>query len=228
MLAPPETYAEEAAFFLDFFTQHLGRKPRSLLELGSGVGGHATHWGALDELVLLDASEAMLAVSRGLNPSRRHVCADLRHARLDQQFESVLLHDAVMYLTSEEALVEAAHTLAAHLAPGGVALIVPDLVAETFEEGHTAGGGALADGRAARMLEWRWDPDPADGTFQTEMSFLLRDAEGRVEALHEAHTMGLFPRRAFVRALLAAGLDPVPMPMIGGDELFECFMAVKP
>lgn len=227
MLAPPDSYAEEAGFLLDLLTHPLGRKPRSLLELGSGVGGHATHWD-LETVVLLDSSQAMLDVSRGLNPAREHICADLRHARLDRQFEAVLLHDAVMYLTSEADLLAAVHTLAAHLAPGGVALIVPDLVAETFAEGHTAGGGALPDGRAARMLEWRWDPDSADGTFQTEMSFLLRDAEGRVEALHETHTMGLFPRRAFVRAFRSAGLDPVPMPMIEGDEPFECFMAVKP
>ncbi len=227
VLAPPESYADEAALLLHLLSHGLGREPGSLLELGSGVGGHATHWPAALDLTLLDQSEAMLAVSRALNPGRAHVQADLREVRLGRVFDAVLLHDAVMYLTDEADLQAAFATIAAHLAPGGVALVVPDHVAESFVEGVSAGGGEAADGRAARLLEWRWDPDPSDQTTRTEMSFLLRDPGGAVRAHHETHTMGLFPRRAFVRGLRAAGLEPVPIPMLDTETPYECFLAVR-
>jgi hypothetical protein len=62
----------------------------------------------------------------------------------------VFVHDAIMYMTTEDDLRAALRTVAAHLAPGGVALVAPDATAETFREATEHGGGEDTGGRMAR------------------------------------------------------------------------------
>ena len=114
-LSPPEEYVEEAAYALDLLADAAGGAVTSLLELGCG-GGHLASWFPSDlEAVLIDRSEAMLGVSRQHNPAREHVQADMRTVRLERRFDAVLLHDAVMYLNTEEDLRAALTTVATHL-----------------------------------------------------------------------------------------------------------------
>ena len=84
-------------------------------------------------------------------------------------------------------------------------MLVPDDVAESFEQRTDHGGSDAADGRAARYLEWSWDPDPADTWTITNYTFVLREANGSVETAHETHRLGLFPRDTWLRLLTDAG-----------------------
>ena len=59
-----------------------------------------------------------------------------------------------------------------------------------------------------RYLEWTWDPDPTDTWIQTEYAFLLRDADGSVQVVHEAHRTGLFSRDRWLQLLVDAGFQP--------------------
>jgi hypothetical protein len=221
VLSPPETYDEECEVYLDLLD-----RPASLLELGSGGGHLASHIGGEVEVVLMDRSQPMLSASERLNPHREHVCGDMRTLRLGRSFQAVLLHDAVMYLTSREALFAAFATAAAHLEPGGLFLVLPDDVAETFEEATITGGGDDGE-RSARMMEWQWDPDPSDDTIQVEFSFLLRQG-GQVRAVHESHTFGLFDRATFWQGLREAGFEPAePDPLLAAQSLPEVFLARK-
>jgi hypothetical protein len=56
-----------------------------------------------------------------------------------------------------------------------------------------------------RYLEWAWDPDPADTWILTEYAFLLRDAAGSVQAVHETHRTALFSRDVWLRLLASTG-----------------------
>jgi SAM-dependent methyltransferase len=222
ILSPPADYAEEAQVYL----QLLGGRIDSLLELGSGGGHLASQMPSDLDITLVDRAPDMLTVSRALNPGRTHVQADFRDVRLDRTFDAVLLHDAVMYLTDRESLARAFATAAAHLEPGGRFLVLPDVVREDFEEVSVAGGGEEGD-RAARMLEWHWDPDPTDDTYVVEFSYLLRDGR-TVRSIHETHTMGLYSRATYERALVDAGLR-----LIEADPLLmaQCncaFLAERP
>ena len=78
LLSPPEDYAEEASWYLHLLQESLDRPLGSMLELGSGGGHLASHVHPAVELVLLDLSPEMLAVSQALNPKREHVRADMR------------------------------------------------------------------------------------------------------------------------------------------------------
>lgn len=212
LLSDPEDYRAEARLVLDLFSHVLGQPPASMLELGSGGGHLSCHLPAALEVVLLDLSPTMLEVSRQRNPGRVHVLADMRLADLGRRFDAVLLHDAAMYLLEAEDLARACQVAAAHLRPGGVFLMLPDLVAETFEEGTVSGGGEAADGRAARLTEWVWDPVPDDGRYRVDMSLLLREADGTMRAVHDVHEMALRSLAQWWAGVRAAGLVPVEAP----------------
>jgi hypothetical protein len=147
----------------------------------------------------------MLAVSRRLNPGCEHVQADMRTARLGRDFDAVFVHDAVDYMTTEADLRLVIGTAFAHCRPGGIAVFVPDHITENFEAGTGYGGIDGADGRAARYLDWAYDPDPADTWTLTQYVFLLRDASGAVQVVHETHRLGLFSRATWLRLLGEAG-----------------------
>jgi SAM-dependent methyltransferase len=131
----------------------------------------------------------------------------MRTIRLGRQFDVVLIHDAIMYLTDEPSLRAALENAARHTRPGGVMVLLPDCVAETFESSTSQGGEDAPDGRGLRYLDWSWDPDPTDTKFETVYAFLLRDAGGEVRAELDRHTLGLFPRATWVKLLEDNGLS---------------------
>ncbi len=224
-LANRDSHPAEAAHLQALADQALGCRVESLLEIGCGGGGIAAHFDDDREVVLCDLSAEMLEVCRGHNPGRTCVQGDMRTLRLDRTFDAVLLHDAVMYLTSEADLQATMHTAAAHLNPGGVFLVVPDVLKEGFTERAVSGGTVGYPG--LQLLEWHWDPDPSDETYQLDINILLRTEAGTMEAIHETHTLGLFSAETFVRCLMNAGLKPVSELIWDETLLPEVFAARK-
>lgn len=211
LLTPPEDYAAEAEFYLGLFRDACVRPPRTLLDLGCGGGHNAAHLKSHLVPTLVDLSPTMLDLSRALNPACEHIEGDMRTLRLGRQFDCVLIHDAVGYMTSREDLARAVETAFVHCAPGGAALFQPDFVRETFAPGTETGGTDRA-GRGMRYLEWRWDPDPADDTYLVDMAYLLRGEGGGIEVAHDRHLMGLFPRATWLEVIAAAGFEPRAVP----------------
>ncbi|MEQ1569744.1 MAG: class I SAM-dependent methyltransferase [Myxococcota bacterium] len=203
VLSPPEDYAGEAA---ELGSRLRERRPRArtLLELGSGGGHLASHLRGAFDCTLTDRSPAMLEVSRRLNPGCAHHPGDLRTLRLDHTFDLVLAHDAIDYMTTEDDLRAAFATARHHLAPGGLALFVPDHVAEAYEPGTDVSGSDAPDGRSARLFEWSLPPGP-DGTVDVHYLFALREPDGAVHTEAERHVIGLFPRHTWERLLAEAG-----------------------
>lgn len=206
LISPPEEYAEEAEYTATLLNS-ASITVRNVLELGSGGGHNAVHLKAHFAMTLVDLSEQMLEVSRLLNPDCEHHQGDMRTLRLDRSFDAVFVHDAVDYMTSEQDLRQAIRVAYLHCRPGGVALFVPDYIAETFEENNDHGGTDGADGRGVRFLDWTWDPDPVDSLVMTEYAFLLRNVDGSVRVVHESHCAGVFARDVWLRLLAEAGFD---------------------
>ncbi len=152
LFTAPDEYREEADFYARVLRESCAREPRTVLELGSGGGNNASHMKERFDMTLVDLSPAMLDVSRSINPECEHLEGDMRTIRLSRTFDAVFVHDAVSYLLTAEELSAAISTAFEHLAPGGVALFVPDEVLETFEPrthhgGHDgAGPGASVPG----------------------------------------------------------------------------------
>jgi len=224
LLSAPEDYAPEAACYREVLIAACDAPPRSLLELGSGGGNNASHLRQWFALTLVDRSPQMLEVSRTLNPQCEHIRGDMRTVRLGREFDAVLVHDAVMYLTTRSQLWAAMRTAFLHCRPGGAALFTPDFVRETFKPG-TDHGGNDRDGRGFRYLEWTLDPDPKDATYEVRYAFLLKQRNGIVRGARETHLLGLFPRRTWLELLVKAGFTPS---VIRDGFGRDCFVGRKP
>ena len=207
LFSPPLHYAEE----VDDFLRRLAPLPppgtTTMLELGSGGGSFASHLKGQFTLTLTDISEGMLAESRAVNPEAEHIAGDMRTLRLNREFDYVLVHDAVCYMTTVDDLQAAIATAAMHCKRCGTVIVLPDYVTETFTPGTDDGGEDSPDGRGFRYLEWRWDPDTHDSTYIVDYAFLLRDANGEVRVVHDRHIEGLFPRATWLKLFDAAGLS---------------------
>jgi trans-aconitate methyltransferase len=206
LLSPPAHYVEEAADLLS----RLGPLPDSprptLLELGAGGGSLAFHLKRHFHMPLTDRSPQMQAVSRKVNPECEHILGDMQSLRLDRRFDSVLIHDAIMYATEPAAVQAALATAAIHCRIGGTVIVLPDFVRETFTPGTDHGGEDGPDGRSLRYLDWTWDPDPSDDTYLVDYAFLLRETDGSITMVHDRHQEGLFPRACWLEWFREAGL----------------------
>jgi SAM-dependent methyltransferase len=227
LLTAPHEYAEEAERYRRLLVDGAQRPVREVLELGSGGGNNASHLKGHFAMTLTDLSEDMLAVSRELNPECEHLQGDMRTLRLDRNFDGVFAHDAVSYMTTRGDLRAAVETAFVHLRPGGVALFVPDHFRETFRSA-TEYGGHDGDGRAARYLEWDWDPDPSGEIFVADFAYLLREGD-RLRVEQDHHVCGLFSRDVWLQTFEDVGFRA--RAVATGEEGpvgQEAFVAVRP
>jgi SAM-dependent methyltransferase len=206
LVSSPADYAEEVESFLSMMDIPASGRP-TLLELGSGGGNLASHLKAHVQATLSDLSPAMLEVSRQLNPELEHVQGDMRSLRLGRLFDIVLIHDAIMYCTSEADLAAAIGTAADHCRPGGTVIVAPDTVRETYAPETSCGGEDGPDGKALRYLEWSFDPDPADDTTVVVYAIVLREADGSLRTVLDRHVEGNFSERTYRALFEGAGLE---------------------
>lgn len=206
LFSAPADYADEAAAFAALLPAGGGARPR-VLELGSGGGNLASHLKAHASLTLVDLAPEMLAVSRGLNPDLEHLQGDMRSVDLGQTFDTVLIHDAVMYNTTPGDLQSTIATAARHCRVGGTVIMAPDCTRESYEPDTTHGGEDGADGRSARYLSWSFDPDPSDSHFETVYTFVMRDVDGAVRVEVDRHVEGFFSEAEWIRWLAEAGIE---------------------
>lgn len=212
LISPPEDYTAEAAVVRAIVEAHLppaddlgGRRP-AVLELGAGGGHTLVHLAERFDCTAVDLSEPMLANCRALIPSAEAVVGDMRDLRLGRAFDAVLLHDAVDYMTTPQDAAAAVRTAAAHLGPGGVFLLAPTYVAETFAEREVEVDQHGDDGRTVTTLSYISDADPGDGVFELLLVYVIDDGE-RVEVIEDRHTCGLFATEAWLAMMEAAGFD---------------------
>ena len=220
LFSPASHYGEEAEDLLRRLAPLPAPGTKTMLELGSGGGSLASHLKDRFKLTLTDVSAGMLAQNRAINPEAEHIQGDMRTLRLDREFDYVLVHDAVCYMTTIDDLQKAIDTAAVHCRRGGTIVFLPDFVKETFTPGTSEGGEDAPDGRGFRYLAWTWDPDPGDTTYIVDYAFLLREANGDVRAVHDRHIEGLFPRGTWLEAFRAAGLPATSELDQWGREVF--------
>lgn len=227
LVDPYEDHRDEAAAYQEAFERTASPRPRTLLELGAGAGNNAFHLKRRFRCTLTDRSQEMMELSRALNPECEHIPGDMRSLRLGRTFDAVLVHDAVVYMTTRSDLLAAMRTAFAHTRPGGAAIFAPDCTRETFRETTNLIEGR--DGsRALRGLEWSWDPDPADDTYAVEYAFLLRDGDD-VRSVHDRHVEGLFAATTWRELLAGVGfrVDTFERP-IGGEQADQIFVCSRP
>lgn len=227
LLDPVEHHADEAQVFHAAFQRATHGTARTLLELGAGAGHNAWHLKAHYQCTLADVSEAMLVLSRELNPECEHIMGDMRTLRLGRVFDALLVHDAVAYMTTEADLQAAIETTFAHTRPGGSAIIAPDGVKETYADGTELIENQDGN-RHLRCVEWDWDPNPEDTWHYTDYIFMMRQGED-LQVVTDRHTIGIFPTPTWLRLLAQAGFEVEMMQRpIGDGETDEVFLCRRP
>ena len=217
LLTAPADYAGEAARYRTLILEEVS-DAHTLLELGSGGGNNASHLRERFACTLSDLSPQMLTLSRELNPGCEHVLGDMRTLRLGRTFDAVFVHDAVMYLTTEDDLRACMETAFAHTRPGGVALFAPDCTRETFAPGTDHGGHDGDDGRALRYLEWTHPPAAGEPSFAVDYVVVLSEPGSEPRVVHERHLNGLFAEHTWLHLLEAAGFTARVVPGDPADE----------
>lgn len=221
LISPTADYADEAAFFGKLFG---AAGVRTILELGSGGGNVAWFLKRDFALTLTDLSLEMLAESGKQNLELAHVAGDMRELQLGRTFDGVVIHDAIMYMMSEEDLRAALLTAYEHCRPGGTVVIAPDWVAETYRP-ETTYEGADSGERGVRYLLWVWDADPDDTEVNYDLILALREG-GELRTVVDRQIVGVFPRATWLRLLEEIGFktEVVEDPSTGGErsEVFLC------
>lgn len=225
LIDPVEDHEDEAAALREAIERTASLAPETLLELGAGAGNNAFYLRQHYRCTLTDRSAEMLALSRARNPGCEHVQGDMRSLRLGRLFDAVLIHDAIVYMTTAADLLAAARTAFVHLRPGGAAVFAPDVTRERFREKSEA-MARDAGGRSLRGIEWTWDPDPGDSTYDVDFALLLREGSD-MRAVHDRHRCGLFDAATWRRVLAEAGFEVGtfvrPIDDEGSfDEIFVC------
>jgi SAM-dependent methyltransferase len=230
LISPLAEYADDAAVISAVFASS-ATPVQSVLDLGSG-GGHVAWYLRRPgrSLTLVDLSADMLTVSRQLNPEAAHMTGDMRILRLGRVFDAVLVHDAIDYITSRDELRQVIETAFAHCKPGGLAVFAPDHTAETFRPGTGSGGSSDPAGRQASFRERTTDPEPGDDWILAEYEFTLREPDGTVRVVPEAHRLGSFGRDTWLRQLTEAGFEAGTAPGIdaGGRAPRVLFVGRRP
>lgn len=226
LLDPLEDHRDEAACYREHLVRAATGPVRTLLELGAGAGNNAFYLKQRFECTLTDRAPEMLALSQSVNPECRHELGDMRSLRLSSRFDVVFVHDAVMYITTEQDLRLVADTAFAHTRPGGAVLFAPDCVLETFEERTELYSGERGE-RAMRCIEWSWDPDPRDTISVVDYVFALR--EGVQTAVHhDRHVEGLFSRQVWTHTLEEAGFEPETASWFDEGRALDMFIGRRP
>jgi len=219
LMSPPEEYAAEAVHVRRLLAPPAPAGRARLLELGAGGGHLASHLKARFDVTLVDLSPRMLEQSRRLNPECRHLSGDMRSLRLRETFDAVLIFDAISHMTAEADLLAALSTARVHLRAGGIALFCPDWTVDCFAP-STSMGGTDGPERGMRYLEWT-QPQIRGTTYETDLVYILREADGSQRMVHDRMTLGIFPRETWKRLLAEAGFGQVVIAGLSGRDVFQ-------
>lgn len=251
LLSPAEDYAADADRIGALIDAHLQRpnhdddpdqlddpaRKLNVVEFGAG-GGHTLFFLSQDcQCTAVDLSDAMLENSRHINPDVTHIVADMRNAQLDMQFDVVLIHDAIDYLTTESDIAATFATAAKHLRAGGLLIVAPTYVAETFVAGESMEDENADDdtevrfiSRVARVTDLNGDGEP--NLMEMHLTIFIRDlATQELTVETDKHTCGLFAKQTWLDLMRDAGFDAKVDAFLqdedGDDEPIPTFVGVK-
>jgi trans-aconitate methyltransferase len=232
VMSPPQDYQPEAAAVHKLIRKHLPRQDKgsrpTLLELGSGGGHMLCHLREHYDATASDLSPAMLKLSRQLNPDVKHHKADMRTLRLRQAFDVVLIHDALGYMATLTDLKKAIRTASMHLKSGGVLVLLPDEMRETFTD-HQAATDVreTEDGTQITLVSHAQAVDTRLKQYDLTMLFMIQK-DGQLQVEEDTHRCGLFDQSQWESAIIAAGLEVIAITLKPRWRGAPCLLARKP
>jgi SAM-dependent methyltransferase len=197
-------YRAEAAFVATTIREFVPNAT-TLLDVGCGTGAHLAEFERLGFTVAgIDADPKMVALARSRLPDARIDFADMTTFDLDTRFDAVVsLFGSTAYARTPQHLAETIVRVAAHLAPGGIAIVEPFLDASVFRAGHL--DSVFVDREDLKIA--RMSVSKQMGKIAIlDFHYLVATLQG-VERLFERHELGLFDAATYRTAFEAADLS---------------------
>jgi SAM-dependent methyltransferase len=144
----------------------------------------------------------MLALARDLNPEAEYFQGDMRTIRLDRKFDTVVIPDSIMYMTTLEDLERAIRTAVLHLVPGGFLLVVAH-PKESFRDNNFVYQGSDGD---IRVTLFENNHVISENSYEAALVYLIR-RNGELRIHHDIHKLGLFSNGEWLEVFEDSGLD---------------------
>ena len=220
-------YAHYCERVVALVRQYAGREIGTLLDIGCGGGKNMFNLKRCFDVTGLDLSPAMLAQAKELNPECTFVHGDMRSFRLNRGFDAILMDDAIAHMSRREDWVATLRTAYAHLNPGGVMIVTPDVTVESFQQNRTTTFSASKGELDVVFVENVYDPDPTDTHYETTILYLIRERGVlRIESDH--WRMGLYALDTWKQVLRETGFQVHEKRYRADDDEYVMFACVRP
>jgi SAM-dependent methyltransferase len=207
--------------------QYAMRDVHTLLNLGCGGGKNIYNLRKHFVVTGVDISKPMLDLAQRLNPQCRFILGDMRDCILGEEFDAVLIDDAILYMANRHDLARVFRNAYRHMKPGGVMIVMPDYTKEIFRQNWTQVSYANSKYKPANVevvfIENEYDPDPSDETCEDTIIYLIR--ENGVLTIESDHSVvGLFSLDVWRAILHETGFEVHEEVYCGEPEptLFAC------
>lgn len=219
LLYRDKDYTGESKWVTGLLREH-APLAKSLLEIGSGTGLHASHFAALGyDVTGIDMSEGMLEAANerraALDPALASRLTfeqgDARSFRLGRKFDAIVsLFHVMSYQTSNEDLAAAFESAREHLEPGGVFVFDCWYGPAVLRQWPTVTTKELSDEHThvKRIAEPVIHPGRNVVDVNYHVTVTDRDT-GQAEVLEETHSMRYLFTPEVELALRAAGMELV-------------------
>ena len=175
---------------------------RTLLDVGCGTGKHLEALAERYDVAGVDLDPGLLAIARERLPDVPLHEADMTAFDLGRRFDAVVcLFSSIGYAKTRERLHAAVAAMARHLAPRGVLVVEPWILAEKWQPRV---GALLAEHDELAIARINAN-EVQDGVSVLEMHHLV-GTKDRVEHFVETHELGLWSHDEYLAAVRAARL----------------------
>ena len=212
LISPPRDYQHTADVLTGVLHELLGPAPQgkrhSLVEFGVGAGHSLCHFAKTFDAHGVDLSPCMITLSARHNSNATHYVGDMRDVDLQHTFDAVLIHDAIEYMISESDVRKTLANAARHLRNGGVLVVSPTYVTESFVNHDTATDFHTDGGREVTCVSRVEKDDSSPHQYQFVLTLLVRE-HGELRVIEDRCSCGVFSRDQWRRNITEAGFDPV-------------------
>lgn len=176
-----------------------------LLDVACGTGTYIMHLKDGYQVMGFDISEEMLSVAREKCPDTSFVQGNMVSMDLNQVFDVIIcLFGSITYLTTKEELQHTIQSFSKHTTSGGVIIIEPLFIEETYREKRMGLNCLnLPDIKIARSNVGRREGNVA----YLDFHFLISTREHGTEHFIDPSPMGVFSRGTFKNLLKENGFS---------------------